>query len=70
MGVLSKTLLCIVSPWDPPLLMEGDDLSSPDETLAKAEELERPTVRYRLYKRRFAGLVALVSRAFRIPPFM
>jgi hypothetical protein len=25
-------------------------------------ETDRPTVKYRLYKRRFAGLVALVSR--------
>jgi hypothetical protein len=49
-----------------PRAMEGDkpSLDSAHEAL-KAEahsEADRPTVQYRLYKRRFTGLVALVSR--------
>lgn len=48
--------------------MEEDkpSLDSAIEATANLEHLEtdRPTVKYRLYKRRFAGLVALVSRGF------
>ena len=32
--------------------------------LEELSEIVGPTVQYRLYKRRFAGLVALVSRGF------
>ena len=51
--------------------MEGDkpSLDSAHEALPNLEteehsETDRPTVQYRLYKRRFVGLVALVSRGF------
>ena len=50
--------------------MEGGTLSlDSSEASAKAEELviERP-VQYRLYKRRFAGLVALVSKVLHLNP--
>lgn len=55
--------------------MEGDNTDKPSldsahEALVnlKAEEADRPTVHYRLYKRRFTGLVALVSRGRSLLP--
>ena len=46
--------------------METDHLSShsDEKALTEVSETGGPIVRYRLYKRRFAGLVALVSTGF------
>ena len=44
---------------------DGNEASANPKTDSEEHsETDRPTVQYRLYKRRFAGLVALVSRGF------
>ena len=49
---------------DKPLDSTVEALETLTEETEEHLETDRPTVKYRLYKRRFAGLVALVSKGF------